>query len=97
MKNITKAQLKDAIELWESFNRELAIRGMRLNYDYRLGTLYVCDKHFHNGCVGIDNNCITTEEYESVVSNGDLGNVINNPPWFTDGIETLVSEAANHD
>lgn len=98
MKNITQAQLKEAVALWESFNRALAIRGMRLNYDNVQGTLYVCDKHFHNGWIGDNNTYITAEEYESVLTNGALGNVVNNPPWFTDGTEyTLASEGTNHD
>lgn len=98
MKNITQAQLKEAIALWEEFNHELAIRGMRLNYDCRQGTFYVCDRHFHNGCVNVDHTCIAPGEYESVLTNGGFGNTVNNPPWFTDGIEyTLASEATNHD
>ena len=99
--HITDSERREAVAMWNDFNRNLEAKGMRLMYDYRDGGFYVCSTDLIPATESSERN-LTDNELEQVVTEGGFrwtepdgstpspDSALNNPPWFTDGVETLA-------
>ena len=88
--HITEEQRTMAERLWVKFNEDLQKNGMDLFYDYDNGCFFVASNKLTKGYANVSGKGDTPEdldkdELEVITMEGGFGNVVNNPPWFTDG------------